>query len=149
RLADALHQAGRVPEAQAAFRLAETVQAKSQPSAPYLLGFPGFWYCDLLLGQKQLEHVVQQRASAALEHAKTNLKSFLEIGVHHLSLGQASQLDALKGNSSAWLQAEQQLDWAVETLRKSAFQGYLMRALLAYAAYCRTVGNPQRGVTEM
>ncbi len=47
--ADALHQAGRGAEAEARFREAEAMQAKSQPNYPLLYSVQGFQYCDLLL----------------------------------------------------------------------------------------------------
>ena len=47
--ADALHQAGRRPEAYARFREAEAMQAERQPVYPLLFSLPGFQYCNLLL----------------------------------------------------------------------------------------------------
>lgn len=47
--ADALHQAGRVSEAEARFREAEAMQAEDQPDYPLLYSVQGFRYCDLLL----------------------------------------------------------------------------------------------------
>jgi tetratricopeptide (TPR) repeat protein len=47
--ADALHQTGRRPEAEARFREAEALQAKSQSDYPLLYSLWGFRYCDLLL----------------------------------------------------------------------------------------------------
>jgi tetratricopeptide (TPR) repeat protein len=50
-LADALHQAGRLEEAEAAFGEAEVLQKEQQPSYPLLYALQGYRYCDLLLGQ--------------------------------------------------------------------------------------------------
>ncbi|HZW26677.1 MAG TPA: SEFIR domain-containing protein [Gallionella sp.] len=47
--ADALHQAGLRPGAEARFREAEVMQAEDQPAYPLLYSLPGFRYCDLLL----------------------------------------------------------------------------------------------------
>ena len=46
---NALHQAGRRPEAEARFRDAEEMQAERQPDYPLLYSLQGFQYCDLLL----------------------------------------------------------------------------------------------------
>lgn len=47
--ADALHQAGCRAEAEARFREAEEMQAKSQPDYPLLYSMNAYRYCDLLL----------------------------------------------------------------------------------------------------
>ena len=51
--ADALHQAGRLSEAESEFRNAEQVQCERQPHYPLLYSVPGFRYCDLLLAQAE------------------------------------------------------------------------------------------------
>jgi hypothetical protein len=51
--AGSLHQAGRRAEAEARFREAEKMQAKSQPSYPLLYSLRGFQYCDLLLTEAE------------------------------------------------------------------------------------------------
>ncbi|MEN6429158.1 MAG: SEFIR domain-containing protein [Phycisphaerales bacterium] len=51
--ADALHQAGRRPEAQTRFREAEQMQQETQPDYPLLYGLAGFRYCDLLLATSE------------------------------------------------------------------------------------------------
>ena len=67
-LADALHQAGRLSEAEAAFREAEEMQKERQPQFPLLYSLQGFHYCDLLLSQGKYQEV-QSRASQTLEWA--------------------------------------------------------------------------------
>jgi len=47
--ADALHQAGRLEEAQDAFREAEAMQKERQSQYPLLYSLQGYQYCDLLL----------------------------------------------------------------------------------------------------
>ena len=68
-LADALHQAGDVEQAGAAFREAEAMQAERQPEFPLLYSLQGYRYCDLLLGGGQYAEV-QRRASQTLEWAR-------------------------------------------------------------------------------
>jgi tetratricopeptide (TPR) repeat protein len=52
-LADALHQAGRRPEALVLFREAEAMQVQDQPEYPLLYSVSGFLYCDLLLAEAE------------------------------------------------------------------------------------------------
>ncbi len=47
--ADALHQAGRRPDAETRFREAEQMQMEMQPDYPLLYSLRGFKHCDLLL----------------------------------------------------------------------------------------------------
>ncbi|MCF6198215.1 MAG: hypothetical protein L3J67_02245 [Hyphomicrobiaceae bacterium] len=47
--AEALHQAGRLQEAEALFAKAEKIQAENQPSMPKLSSAQGAHYCHLLL----------------------------------------------------------------------------------------------------
>ncbi len=49
RLADALHQAGHLDDAQTWFAEAEVIQAERQSEYPRLYSVQGFLYCDLLL----------------------------------------------------------------------------------------------------
>ncbi|HBL30300.1 MAG TPA: hypothetical protein DD490_25990, partial [Acidobacteria bacterium] len=92
--ADALHQAGRWEESAVAFREAEAMQAERQPEYPRLYSVQGFRYCDLLLGQAEVESVerfrqacreVAERAGYSLESAEV----LLDIALDHLSLGRA------------------------------------------------------------
>ena len=50
-LADALHQAARLDEAESAFREAERMQKDDQPEYPLLYSLRGYCYCDLLLSR--------------------------------------------------------------------------------------------------
>ncbi len=68
-LADALSQAGRLSEAEAAFRKAERMQKDWQPEYPLLYSLHGFLYCDLLLEQGKYEEV-ESRAAQTLQLAK-------------------------------------------------------------------------------
>ena len=68
-LADALHQAGRLSEAEAALQKAEKIQKEDQPEYPLLYSLAGFRYCDLLLGQGKYRDVLS-RAEQTLEWGK-------------------------------------------------------------------------------
>jgi tetratricopeptide (TPR) repeat protein len=60
--ADALHQAGRWEESEAAFREAEAMQAEWRPEYPRLTSLQGFQYCDLLLGRAEPEAGASEEA---------------------------------------------------------------------------------------
>ncbi|NIO07114.1 MAG: tetratricopeptide repeat protein, partial [Deltaproteobacteria bacterium] len=70
-LADALHQAGNLNEAEQWFREAEDMQKKRQPQYAFLYSLGGYLYCDLLLGQGTYNDVME-RAEFAIEISKRN-----------------------------------------------------------------------------
>lgn len=86
-LADALHQAGRLLEAAAEFRAAETLLPEWQPQFQILYALQGFRYCDLLLSQGQYQEVIT-RAAQTIETAKHN-RWLLDIALDQLALGRA------------------------------------------------------------
>jgi hypothetical protein len=107
--ADALHQAGRRPEAKARFCEAEQMQAKDQPAYPVLYSQQGFIYCDLLMTEAEraawqrylslifepstinpLEscRAVEQRVAQTLKIDERN-NWLLPIALGHLTLGRA------------------------------------------------------------
>ena len=153
-LADALHQAGRVSETEAAFREAEEMQKARQPELPLLYSFPGFQYCDLLLSQGKYREV-QDRAGQTLEWAKRE-GFLLDIALDHLSLGRAHLLQAqsdlstsLGAGPSALLgasysEAATHLDRAVDGLREAGAQEFIPRGLLARAEFRRVTGGHDR-----
>ncbi len=130
-LADALHQAGRRPEAEALFREAEELQKQRQPKYPLLYSLQGFRYCDLLLDQGKYREV-QDRTGQTLEWARSD-KSLIGIALHHLSLGRAHLLQSQRHGAGDLTPAVAHLDQAVEFLRKSGEQDFLPRGLLARA----------------
>ncbi|TFH42961.1 MAG: tetratricopeptide repeat protein [ANME-2 cluster archaeon] len=82
-LADALHQAGRLPVAEATFQEAEEMQKEGLPEYPLLYSLQGFQYCDLLLGQGKYRDVLN-RAGQTLEWV-TSQQWLLDIALDHLS----------------------------------------------------------------
>jgi tetratricopeptide (TPR) repeat protein len=104
-LADALHQAGRLDEAEAAFREAEAMHKANQPELPLLYSVQGYQYCDLLLGRGEVEEV-QRRASQTLEWAKQYGLSLLTIALDHLSLGRAAMAKTLRSCLKSQLAAK-------------------------------------------
>ena len=142
-LADALHQAGRIDEAERLFQQAEEMQKESQPGYPLLYSLWGFRYCDLLLAQGK-HRDVQDRATQTLAWAKAQ-RFLLDIALDDLSLGRAFLLE---GDLS---EAESHLDEAVVGLRQAGTQHHLPLGLLARAALHRLKGDfarAQRDVDE-
>ncbi|HEY0379187.1 MAG TPA: toll/interleukin-1 receptor domain-containing protein [Pyrinomonadaceae bacterium] len=96
-LADALSQAGRLSEAEEAFRKAELMQKDYQPEYPLLYSLQGFLYCDLLLNQGKYEEV-ESRAAQTLQAAKQHL-GLLAIALDLLSLGRTYLLRTQEGKT--------------------------------------------------
>lgn len=156
-----LHQAGRGAEAEARFREAEALQAKSQPAYPLLYSFQGFLYCDLLLapaeqaawrltlagGERSAAGNGQFPEAAALrEVAKRAAKtlhwltnhftnaSLLDIALDHLTMARSTLYQAiLTGASPA--AGREPLAQAVAGLRRAGQLDYLPLGLLTRAWY--------------
>jgi tetratricopeptide (TPR) repeat protein len=159
-LADTLHQAGRLPEAEAAFREAEEMQKEWHPQFPLLHSLQGFRYCDLLLGQGKYREV-QSRAGQTLEWMISDPNApILTIALDHLSLGRAHLLQARQEgtgpsaefipseaeelSASVFSQATTHLERAVDGLRQAGQQWMLPRGLLARAELRRATGSLDR-----
>lgn len=130
-LADALHQAGRLAEADAAFREGEAIQKENQPEYPLLYSFGGFHYCDLFLAQREYREA-QRRAAQTLEWAKP-AEFLLDIALDHLTLGGAHLMAVLEEGTGDLGEAATHLGQAVDGLRSAGQQDYLTRGLLARA----------------
>jgi tetratricopeptide (TPR) repeat protein len=137
-LADALHQSGRLAEAEKLFLEVEALQKKRQPPFPFLYSIWGFHYCDLLL-DKGKYRLVLERASQTLEWVIQ--KDILSTALDRLSLGRAWMLHGLdnknKNDATAFEKAKEYLDQAADGLRKAGTQDHLPRGLLARAGYYR------------
>jgi tetratricopeptide (TPR) repeat protein len=124
KVAEALHQAGRLSASWTAFREAEALQAEDQPQYPQLYSIGGFQYCDLLLEpglrsgaastigadeaavagdegepSARLEQCqeVRERAEYGLDLSTRFLGKglgLLDIGLDHLTLGRTWLLEA-------------------------------------------------------
>lgn len=160
--ADALHQAGRREESAASFREAEAMQAELQPEYPRLTLLPGFLYCDLLLSRaepeagsgldglaglgsrpeeterfRQVCRDVLERGQEALRVAEDN-HWLLLIALDHLTLGRALLGLALtEGLATGLAQAAEQLDRAVDGLRRAGTEHLLPWGLVVRAALRR------------
>jgi tetratricopeptide (TPR) repeat protein len=150
-LADAMHQAGRLVEAEAAFAEAEAIQKEDQPEYPFLYSLQGFQYCDLLLSQGQVQ-AVQQRASHTLEWMQQDPNApLLTIVVDYLSLGRTYLAEAVSILSPAiqssnlppslLQQAHLYLNQAMAGLRQAGVQDYVTHGLLARAELYRWQGK--------
>jgi len=146
-LADALHQAGRLDEAEELFREAEAMQEGRQPQFPLLYALQGYRYCDLLLGQGEAIEVLR-RAEQTLEWAKQYLGP-LDIALDHLALGRAHLLLALREGTETFSQIATHLNQAVDGLRQAGHQDELPRGLLARAALHRVQGQFARAQRDL
>jgi tetratricopeptide (TPR) repeat protein len=156
RLADALHQVGRLPDAEALFRRAEEMQKEMQPQYSLLYSVSGFQYCNLLLDQGEYQEV-QSRAAQTLEWANQGGLSLLTIALDHLSLGRAHLLQARQEETvpstslraSLFTQAAAHLERAVDGLRQAGRQDDLPRGLLARAELRRVMGSLDRAQADL
>lgn len=142
-LADALHQAGRMSEAEAAFRQAEETQKEQESQFPLLYSHPGFRYCDLLLSKGKYRQVLD-RAGQTLEWVKQKYDyglGLLDIALNHLSLGRAYLLQDLQEGSCDFSQAAAHLERAVDAMRQAGHQEFIARGLLARAELHRAMGS--------
>ncbi|MGA9772789.1 MAG: restriction endonuclease [Blastocatellia bacterium] len=146
-LADALYQTGRVTEATVAFRQAEAIQKQWQPTYPFLYSVWGFWYCDLMLGQGQIQ-AVKERTIQTLEIAKDN-NWLLSIALDNLSLARAWLLEAQQTGTGNTSQAAGFLQRAVEGLRKAGRMDYLPNGLLTRAELHRVRGDYDRAERDL
>jgi tetratricopeptide (TPR) repeat protein len=146
-LADALHQAGELAQAEEWFRKAEAMQGKRQPEYRYLYSVQGFQFCDLLLAQGQVQEVLE-RAKQTLECEKEGWYSLLSIALDKLSLGRAYVLAAVgkrKMDSTSEVEsiflmfqtAADYLNQAVAGLREAGHHEFIARGLFARAFYYR------------
>ncbi len=156
-LGDALHAAGELDAAQAAFRAAETLQAENQPEYSKLYSLPGYQFCDLLLsrsasldgsalGRDALASVtedvrarceeVRERATQTLEWAIQNQASLLSIALDHLSLGRAT-LGLALATVGGLNDAVEPLNAAVHGLRAASVEHHIPRGLIARATLHR------------
>ena len=130
-LANALHQAGRLPEAEAAFVEAEKMQKEHQPEYSYLYSLGGFQYCDLLLTLGKYRDVLS-RAGQTLEWAKKQ-RYLLDIALDNFSLGRAHMLQTRQDGNHDFSHAVTHLNTAVKDLRQAGAQEFIVRGLLARA----------------
>lgn len=159
-LADVLHQAGRLAEAEACFREVEKMQTECQPTYPLLYSLPGFRYCDLLLagpecatwlatlsplnaevGKKnggksphsKASRAVSQRAKQTLQWMQEHsVTSLLDIALDHLTLGRSALYAAiLEGTSLA--PCHSPLEHAMDGLRRAGTTHHIPRGLLTRA----------------
>lgn len=146
-LADALHQAGRLKEAEAAFHEAEVMQKEQQPEFPLLYSLWGFRYCELMLGQDKYREV-QKRARQTGEWARQYL-GLLSIALNYLSLGLAHLLQTQSEGTGDYSQATTYLDRSVDGLRQAGQQEFIIRGLLARAELRRVMGELDKAKRDL
>jgi tetratricopeptide (TPR) repeat protein len=148
KVADALHQVGRLAEAGAAFHEAEEMKKKNQPESPLLSSLDGFLFCDLLLSQGDYAEV-GRRANNDLKLIQQGaLSSLITIALAYLSLGRAHLLQSQREpdhpsatlRTGSFTESLTYLNRAVDGLRQAGEQTMLPRGLLARAEFYRVTG---------
>ena len=146
--ADALRAHGDREEAEGLFEDAERRQRERQPQYPLLYSFQGYRYCDLVLSHGRAAEA-RDRAARTLEWARRR-NWVLDIALDTTTLGRADLALALQslgsGRSAETTCAEARtsaarLEDAVEGLRASGESAWVVRGLLARAAFRRAVGD--------
>jgi tetratricopeptide (TPR) repeat protein len=134
--ADALHQAGRLDEAEALFREAEALQRAWSSSFPLLYSLPGYQYSDFLLSRGLTQEVLQRQATTLSWANEYGVP--LDIALQHLALGLAQlRLGYLS-------EADTALQNALEGLRQAGAEHHVPRGLLARAELDLCQRHPQR-----
>ena len=148
-LADALHQVGRIAEAEAAFREAEEMQKKYQPEYPFLYSLQGYQYNDLLLSRGDVQEV-QGRIGKTIDIAKRN-GWLLDVALDSLSLGRTYLFQLQQEPNKSLTNSAKYFADAVDGLRQAGQQDELPRGLLARAQFYRRTGaldNAQKDLYE-
>lgn len=146
-LANSLHQANRLVEADDVFREAEEMQKEHQPEFPRLYSVWGFWYCDLLLTQGKYQEV-QSRVEKTLRLSITK-GWLLVIALDYLSMGRAYLLQAVREATGNYTKATNYLRRAVRGLRQAGDIPFLPRGLLARAELYRVKGEFDQAQTDL
>jgi len=123
------------------------MQRHQQPEYPFLYSLRGFQYCDLLLGQGQIQEV-KERAARMLEEAKQQ-GILLDIALENLSLGRAWLLKAQQAGTGDITQAAEFLQRAVDGLRQAGQMDFLPHGLLARTALNRVNGDYERAERDL
>ncbi len=153
-LACALHQAGKLNEAEIAFRQFEEMQKRILPEYPVLTSVQGFLYCDLLLDQGKHQEV-KERATQTIEVADHNhwlvdiALDQLTLGRAHLGLAQQAHGNATGAPAQYLAQAADWLQRAVDGLRQAGDQPRLPLGLLARAAWARVAQQFDRAHRDL
>jgi tetratricopeptide (TPR) repeat protein len=146
-LADALHQAGHLNEAEQLFREAEAMQKKRQPEYTFLYSLRGYRYCDLLLGQGTY-HDVMARAEKTLEWSSEE-GFILDISLDTLSLGRAWLLKTVREEGRDFTRAREYLNRAVTGLREYGSYQHLPRGLFVRAECFRLMKQFSRAWDDL
>jgi len=148
RLAYVLHQAGKFEEAKAVFREAETMQRELQPKYPFLYSVSGFQYCDLLLQYGEYQDVLD-RAGQTLKWAQQAGLSQLTLALDNCSLGRAYLLQAQVEGNDDFSQAGAHLDQAVDGLKQTGEQEFVVCGLLARAELRRVMEKFEKAQQDL
>jgi tetratricopeptide (TPR) repeat protein len=146
-LAHILHQMNRISDAEKAFGEAEELLGKTYTLHPRLFSVGGARYCDLLLDQGKYDEV-QKRVTESIEIANEQ-ELLLDMGLDHLSLGQAYLIQEKHERTGDFDQAVTNLEHALLKLRQAGKGDELPLGLLARAELFRLKGEFNMARTDL
>ena len=146
-LANILHQAGHVTEAENAYREAEKMQGEQESGYPILFSLRGFRYCDFLLEQGKYKEVLNR--GKKLFKWRRSLKPLLDIALEDLFFGRALMLKVKREATGNFAEATTYLDRAVDNLRQAGTLHYLPSGLLARAELYRVKDEFERAQADL
>jgi tetratricopeptide (TPR) repeat protein len=146
-LANTLHQAGRVSEAEDTFSEAEKMQKERGSQFPILYLFQGSQYCELLLGQGNYQEVLN-RCKKFFEWRLPS-DSLLGMALENQSFGRALMFRAQREAVSNFAEATDYLKRAVAGLRQAGTLHHLPRGLLARAELYRVTNEFDRAQADL
>lgn len=134
RLANVLHQAGKLEDSEELFRKAENEQKKIE-GITFVHSLTGFWFCDLLLSRGKFAEVLE-RVEETVKYAEDQ-KWDREVALDKISRARALVMAQSSRNNTALTEPERLLSEAVRRLEYSGQKHYLPFGLLARASLYR------------
>jgi tetratricopeptide (TPR) repeat protein len=135
RLANTLHQMGRLPEAETLFDEAKTLIQTAEPRYPHLYSLWFYYYSTLLLDQRKYAEV--EEIAVRELHSATVRDVVLDIALAYLALGHCQLLQFLEGQPGHVNEATANLIQATDKLRQAGVIEFKSLGLLIQAGLYR------------
>jgi hypothetical protein len=147
-LADALHQAGDLKEADLWFKEAEKKEKERHSSVRffYLLGF--LQLCERLLSKGKTRGLLS-RAAKLKKTANLEGNDLLGEALYYLAYGMISFKKLQRNETKQRSQVKKAFTTAVDGLRASGYQDFLVKSLLSRAAFFRLTGDFNCAATDL
>jgi len=138
-LADVLHQAGHLRNAELVFQKAEAAQRQCDARHPLLTRLHGFRRFEVLLSQGKHDRVITE-AQESLEYPEQK-EFLLGRALHRLTLGAAHMARAIEEGARQFSAAEAAIDTAVTELRQAQQARHIPSGLFVRAQLRRLQGR--------